>query len=144
MPIVQFHLVADHYPDSAIAALLEEASTFYVDTLYPTLDPRPIERVRAFVSPVPAEHFATGGRLVSLGGTAAPYFTCLSLEGRPVEQLQALLAGFTDLIERHLRCDRATIRGTVVEIAPAFWSIGGVPASQARDTEKALRAGISV
>lgn len=142
MPIVQFHLVADLYSDAAIAALLAEASLFYVETLYPTLDPLPIERVRAFVIPIPPQQFATGGRLVSIGGLPAPYFTCLALEGRPDAQLQALLAGFTDLVERHLRCDRATIRGTVVPVAPALWSIGGVPASEARGAEAALRAGM--
>lgn len=136
MPIVQFHLIEDHYPKASVAALLREASVFYVETLYPSVTPPPIDRVRAFVTPVPAWHWATGGVLVAEGGMAAPYFTCLALTGRPVEQLQALMAGFTDLIARHLGSDRKVIRGTVSQIDPALWSIGGVPASEARATER--------
>src|SRR3546814_12661734 len=78
MPIVQFHLVADQYPDEAVAALLEAASLFYVQALYPTVSPPPLERVRAFATNVPAHRWATGGRLVSDGGTAAPWFTCIA------------------------------------------------------------------
>src|SRR3546814_16571169 len=102
MPIVQFHLVADQYPDEAVAALLEAASLFYVQALYPTVSPPPLERVRAFATNVPAHRWATGGRLVSAGGPAAPWFTCIALEGRPAGQLQALAAGITDLIQRQL------------------------------------------
>ncbi|WP_257557537.1 tautomerase family protein [Sphingobium sp. CFD-2] len=141
MPIVQFHLVADQYPEEAVAALLEAASFFYVQALYPTVSPPPLERVRAFATSVPAHRWATGGRLVSDGAAPAPWFTCIALEGRPTEQLQALAAGFTDLVERHLGCDRSLIRGTVMPVAPALWSIGGVPASEARASEASLRAG---
>lgn len=140
MPIVQFHLVVERYPQAAIAGLLEEATRFYVATLYPDADPPPLERVRAFVSPVPATLWATGGVLVSAGGKPAPYFTCLSLAGRSSEQLVALTTGFTDLIEKHLECERALIRGMVTEILPDHWSIGGKPASLARATEVASRA----
>jgi phenylpyruvate tautomerase PptA (4-oxalocrotonate tautomerase family) len=141
MPIVQFYLVDGQHSDESIGALLVDATYFYVDTLYPDLDPKPIERVRAFVSPVPPQQWATAGQLASDGGALAPYFTCLALAGRPVEQLQDLLAGFTDLVERHLACDRKAIRGQIISIDPAHWSIGGRPASDLRQNEVGLRAG---
>src|SRR3546814_14390556 len=109
MPIVQFHLVADQYPDEAVAALLEAASLFYVQALYPTVSPPPLERVRAFATNVPAHRWATGGRLVRDGGAAAPWFTCIALDGRPAGQLTALAAGFHDIVERHRGWARALL-----------------------------------
>lgn len=141
MPIVTFHLVEGQHSDAAIGQLLVEASQFYCDTLYAGVVPRPIERVRAFVIFVKPQHWATAGELVSAGGSGAPYFTCLALSGRPAAQLQDLLAGFTDLLERHLDCDRGAIRGQVISIDPQHWSIGGNPASAVRHTEATLRAG---
>ncbi len=141
MPIVNFYLVEGSYTDDAIGKLLVESSQFYCDTLYTDVNPRPIERVRAFATFVKPQHWATGGRLVSGGASGAPYFTCLALTGRPVEQLQTLMAGFTDLVEKHLRCDRSAIRGQVIPIDPAHWSIAGKPASEVRSNEARLRAG---
>ena len=140
MPVVQFHLVVERHEDAAMAALLIEASDFYVRTLYPDLVPPPIDRVRAFIVPIAARHMATAGRLVSEGGGLAPYFECLVLTGRPIAQLHALMAGFTDLIVRHLRCDRSMVRGIVTQVSPECWSIGGIPASAARAAEAAMRA----
>lgn len=141
MPIVTFHLVEGEHADEAIGALLIEASHFYCDALYAELVPRPIERVRAFVSFVKPQHWATAGKLASEGAQGAPYFTCLALSGRPVEQLQDLMTGFTNLIEKHLGSDRGGIRGQVISIEPDHWSIGGNPASAARSDEASLRAG---
>lgn len=139
MPVVQFHLVDGRHDDEAIATLLKEASIFYVDTLYPDQDPKPIERARAFATFSLPQHWATGGIPVAEGGLDAPYFTCLTLAGRPVEQLQTLLAGITALIERHLSCPAARIRGRAIPVDPDIWSIGGVPASAARQSEVAAR-----
>lgn len=140
MPIVTFHLVEDAYEQSAVGRLLVEASEFYIDTLYPGVSPRPIERARAFVTFARPQFWATAGKLVSDGGASAPFFTCLALAGRPADQLAQLLSGFTDLVERHLCCDRALIRGQVIEIDPAHWSIGGTVASTVRSGEAQLRA----
>lgn len=141
MPIVQFYLVEGEYEDAAIGALLVESSHFYVDTLYPEADPPPLQRVRAFVTSIPPGHWATGGALVSSGAVPAPYFTCLALAGRRVEQLQQLTAGFTELIVKHLKCDRALVRGTVLEVDPQLWAIGGQPAQAVRAAEIASRSG---
>ena len=141
MPIVNFFLVEGQQSDDSIGSLLVESSHFYCDTLYADVTPRPIERVRAFVTFVRPQHWATAGELVSNGAPGAPYFTCLALSGRPTEQLQNLMQGFTDLVERHLGCDRRSIRGQVILIDPAHWSIGGKPASDVRSNESALRDG---
>jgi phenylpyruvate tautomerase PptA (4-oxalocrotonate tautomerase family) len=140
MPIVQFHLVEGAYSDEAIADLLTEASRAYVRVLYPTVSPSPIERVRAFVAFCAPQYWATAGNLVSQGGTPAPYFTCLAFSGRPQEQLDALMSAFTDLIEQHCECERSLVRGQVISIDPAHWSIGGTAASTVRGSETALRA----
>lgn len=140
MPIVQFHLVEGRQTDEAIGALLQDASRFYAETLYPQISPLPLDRVRAFVTLHRPQHWATAGITAAEGGADAPYFTCLALDGRPVEQLHQLLAGFTDLVERHCHCERAQVRGQVISIAPEHWSIGGVPASTVRAGEAASRA----
>lgn len=140
MPIVQFHLVEGIYPDTAIEALLVDASHAYVQVLYPTINPPPIERVRAFVTFCGPQYWATAGKLISHGGKPAPYFTCLALSGRPQEQLDALMIAFTDLLERHCQCDRGLVRGQVISIEPQHWSIGGTPASAVRGNETQLRA----
>lgn len=139
MPIVNFFLVPGAFDDTSVQRLLKEASLFYVETLYPGMDPLPLDRVRAFVTLISPGHWATAGVPVSDGGEIAPFFTCLALEGRPEEQLQRLMAGFTDLIEEHLGCRRGAVRGQVIAIDPAHWSIGGEPASRTRANETQLR-----
>lgn len=141
MPIVNFYLVPEQYDEAAVQSLLRQSSHFYVETLYPGIDPLPLDRVRAFVTPIFPAYWATAGQLVSEGGEPAPFFTCLTLLGRPDEQLARLLAGFTDLVEQHLRCRRGAIRGQVIPINPAHWSIGGETAGALRGNEAALRSG---
>lgn len=139
MPVVHFHLIEGQHTDDAIGALLVGASHFYAETLYADVTPLPLDRVRAFATFSGPQHWATAGVLISDGGHDAPYFTCLTLAGRPIEQLHRLLAGFTDLIVTHLACERARVRGQVVPLDPVNWSIGGVPASAIRAAEIARR-----
>lgn len=139
MPVMQFHFVASRYPAEAVTALLEQASAFYAAALYPELERPPVERVRAFVSDVAPDLWATGGMTVAQGAAAAPYFTCLSLTGRPPEQHQRMMAGLTELVARHLGCEVAQVRGRLIEIEPGHWFIGGAPASQTRAAEIAAR-----
>lgn len=139
MPIVQFYLADRVHDDAAIGALLRDVSHFYAETFYPGINPLPLDRVRAFVTFVAPTHWATAAVLIEDGGEPAPYFTCLALAGRPDEQLQRLLSGCTDLVERHLGCRRGAIRGQVISIDPAHWSIGGQSASVLRSGEAALR-----
>lgn len=69
------------------------------------------------------------------GGADAPYFTCLTLAGRPLDQLQALLNGVTKLIVDHLGVEQSAVRGRIIPIDPGHWSIGGTVASVARKLE---------
>lgn len=139
MPVAQLYLVSSEYDPAAINALLAEASAFYAAALYPEMEHPPIERVRIFVTDIAPQHWATGGVPVSQGGKAAPYFSCIAMKGRPAERINAMMAGFTDLIVRHLGCDPATVRGRLIEIEPEHWFISGQPASQARAAEVAAR-----
>ncbi|MBT0670119.1 4-oxalocrotonate tautomerase [Novosphingobium profundi] len=140
MPVVQFHLVRDRYPKEAIHALLDDVTEFYAGTLYPEAERPPVERVRAFVNLVEPDMWATGGRLVSEGGPDSPYFTCLVLTGRSIEQHHALIEGFTGRIVKHLGCEKDRVRGQVVPIEPDNWGIAGVPAAVARRAEIEARA----
>lgn len=140
MPIVQFYLVESAHDADAVAALLKEASYFYAETLYPELNPLPLERVRAFVSETPPHLWASAGILVSEGGQPAPYFTCLALAGRPTEQLSRLMTGMTALIVEHLGVERSVVRGMLIPIDPAHWFIGGQSASLARKSEVEARS----
>lgn len=140
MPIVQFHLIDCRHSDEAVGALLRDASAAYVDIFYPDMVPRPIERVRAFATFSAPQHWATAGVLGSEGGADAPYFTCLALQGRPQEQLDALLSAFTDLVAHHLGCAKMNIRGQIIEIDPNHWSIGGSTANVVRQGEASMRS----
>src|SRR3546814_11587066 len=79
--------------------------------------------------------WATGGQPAIDGGTDAPYFTCLTLAGRPSDQHEHLLEGMTALIVKHLKVDRLVVRGRIIPVDPAHWAIGGSVASTARKAE---------
>lgn len=135
MPVLEIHLIEGRHEDAAIYALLRDASSLYVNVLYPDMDPRPIERARAFATLHRDTHWATGGLMAGDGGADAPYFTCLTLAGRPLDQLQALLNGVTKLIVDHLGVEQSAVRGRIIPIDPGHWSIGGTVASVARKLE---------
>jgi phenylpyruvate tautomerase PptA (4-oxalocrotonate tautomerase family) len=139
MPVAQLYLVASEYAPESIAALLAEASSFYAAALYPEMDIPPVDRVRIFITDVASDHWATGGKPVSQGGAAAPYFSCIAMKGRPPERIQAMMAGWTDLVVRHLGCEAKLVRGRLIEIEPEHWYIAGKPASQLRASEIAAR-----
>lgn len=140
MPIIQFHLVSSAYPDSAIDTLLVEASHAFAAGLYPELSPVPVERVRAIVCDIAPRRCAVGGRLVSEGATPAPFFTCLTLVGRPRVQLDRMMQHLTDLVAHHLGCERKLVRGLIIPVQADDWYIAGEPASAARAAELAQRS----
>jgi len=78
--------------------------------------------------------------MASEGGVEAPYFRFVLMEGRPLEQAQRLLAGFTDLLVECLGVDRSHVRGGTWSCSPDRWAIAGVPASLARTAEIEARA----
>ena len=127
MPIIHFHLTEGTATPDQERNLLIEASKFYAEGLQ-----CPIDRVRAFIVPYPRHRVAVAGQMLDDGGAAAPYFEFLVLEGRPLEQRQHLLAGFTDLLVRHLGVDRARVRGHCKRVQPEEWAIGGRAASELR------------
>lgn len=139
MPIIQFHLVCSAYPETAIDTLLIEASHAFAAALYPELTPVPVERVRALVCDIAPRRCAVGGKLVSDGAEPAPFFTCLTLVGRPRAQLDAMMEGLTDLVARHLACERKLVRGLIIPVEADDWYIAGVAASAARAAELAQR-----
>ncbi|KSU61188.1 tautomerase family protein [Gordonia hongkongensis] len=135
MPVAHFHIPVGSASTEQRAALLTAASAAYSRIL-----DSPIERVRAFVVQYDPTDLAVGGQLVADGGSAAPYFTAIVLAGRPPQQRSELLAAFTDLVVEHLDVERSGVRGQIVEVAPENWGIAGVPASDVRASEIALRA----
>jgi 4-oxalocrotonate tautomerase len=137
MPIVHFHLVDGLASPDRERRLLAEASRLYAEILN-----SPVERVRAFIRTYPPGRCAVGGQVVEDGGSGAPYFEFLVLEGRPLDQRQALLAGFTDLLVDLLGVARESVRGQCKRVAPEDWAIGGAPATQVRaDHVRALAEG---
>lgn len=132
MPIVEVHLVEGAHTPDQHAELLTALSARYAEVL-----DSPLPRIRAYLTLHRPEHWATGGQ----AGVEAPYFTAIVLEGRPVEQRQRLLAAFTDVLVDVLGVDRGLVRGRIIRVHPDDWAIAGVPASAARCTEIAARAG---
>jgi 4-oxalocrotonate tautomerase family enzyme len=126
MPIVQVHLLAGEHAPSQVADLLRALTTRYAEVL-----DAPVERIRAFVTEHPPQHWATGGEV----GVEAPYFTALVLADRPVEQRRRLIGAFTDVIAGVLGVDRRLIRGRIEPVDPDDWGIAGIPASAARRSE---------
>lgn len=130
MPILHYHLVEDQYSQAQIERLVLESSTLFAEALG-----SPVDRVRVFAHLHHAGAVAVGGRLVAETDSRAPSFEFVTLEGRPVEERQKLLAGFTRLSVEVLGVDQALVRGACWPVHPDNWGIGGVPASVLRDQE---------
>lgn len=135
MPILHFHLAEGHYAAEQHERLLTEASRFFADVLR-----CPIDRVRAFIHLYRPELTAVGGVPVSREARRAPYFSFIVMEGRPFEERQRLLAGFTDIVVDVLGVERSLVRGGIVPVQAENWSIGGEPGSVKRRDEIAGRA----
>ncbi len=134
MPIVEVHLVEGLHTPAQHAELLRTISVRYAELL-----DAPLDRIRAYLTLHRPEHWATAGEAGS--PRSAPYFTALVLEGRAAEQRRRLLEAFTDLLVDLLGVDRKLVRGRIIQVSPDDWAIGGVPASVARRSEIAARAG---
>lgn len=135
MPILEYHLVENQYSDAQCEQLLLRSSKLYADVLK-----SPIDRVRVVIHLHKPGMAAVAGRLLRQGGTPAPYFHFLVLEGRSLAERHQLLTGFTDLVVDTLGADRSLVRGGCWPIAPENWAIGGMPASVLRAAEVASRA----
>ena len=135
MPIVNFHLVEGLTTPDQDERLLIGACQLYADVLK-----APMERVRAFITPHKATHFAVAGGLVAHNGLHAPYFDFIVLDGRSLEDRHRLMRGFTDLLVDTLGVRRDLVRGSCRRVEPQDWAIGGEPASVIRKEEVAARA----
>lgn len=69
-----------------------------------------------------------------------PFIQMVLMEGRPKEQIHAVMAGITEVVSRATGIDIGRIRVHVAPAQPDTWSIGGVPAAVARAAELAARA----
>lgn len=134
MPILDVHLAEGTYSDAQCERLLIECSRLYAEVLK-----SPMERIRVFIHLHRPQMVAVAGVLLSQGGTQAPYFHFLVLEGRPLEERHRLLTGFTDLVVDILGAERSLVRGGCWPIPPENWCIGGTPASVLRAAELSAR-----
>lgn len=135
MPVVNFHLVEGLATPQQVSDLLKSASQFYCEVLN-----APVDRVRGFITWHAPEHFLVAGQPVTENGLHAPFFDFIVLEGRPIDERQRLLAGFTDIVVRVLGVDRGLVRGRCTRVHPEDWAIGGRPASELRADEVRARA----
>lgn len=135
MPVVNFHLVEGMTSSEQDERLLLGACRLYAEVLGV-----PMMRVRAFITPHWASQFAVAGDVVVNNGLHAPYFDFIVLEGRPLDERQRLLAGFTDLLVDTLGVPRDLVRGSCRRVEPQDWAIGGEPASVLRKDEVDARA----
>ncbi len=134
MPILEYHLTDGQYTDAQCEKLLVESSKLYAKILK-----SPMDRVRVVIHQHKPSMVAVAGVLMNKGGNSAPFFFFLALLGRPVEERQALLTGFTDLVVEILGAERSVVRGGCWTIPPEDWSIGGTPASVLRAAEVKAR-----
>ncbi len=130
MPVLNIHLVQDRFDDATVQRLLLRCSEAFAAGLN-----CPVDRVRVFVTEHRPDFYCVGGKFVSDGAAAAPYFSFMVLEGRSLEDRQNLLRTFTDLIVETLDVPRESVRGGVVPMPAENWSAGGVPASILRQRE---------
>lgn len=135
MPVVNFHLVDGYCSAEQKIRLLKGASQLYSQVLR-----APIERVRAMITLHGADEFAAVGEVTSVHGRHAPFFECIVLEGRPLDERQALLSGFTELLVKVLAVERNLVRGRCIRVEPQDWSIGGQGADVLREQEIRERA----
>lgn len=137
MPVLTLHL-AELHPTPDVRRLVERSARAYADVLG-----SPADRIRVLVHlHDPALTLVGGEFLDEAPQAAAPYFEFVVLAGRPPGQRTLLAEVLADLIVENLGVRRELVRGRAVEVAPADWSIAGVPAGTARATEIAARAAV--
>ena len=133
MPIAHFHLI-DPTPEQQREVLVRGTQA------YAEAFESPVDRIRIFIHTYAPTAAAVGGVPVAEGAPPAPFFNCLAMGGRPIEQQQRAIVAMTDMLEEVLGVDRSIIRGLVTEVNPDTWGIAGEPASKVRAAEIAARA----
>jgi 4-oxalocrotonate tautomerase len=130
MPLINIHLIEGYFSDQQAVELLEQAAGLYSEVLK-----SPVERIRAFITPHAPSHSFVAGDRVSNNRLHAPYFEFIVLDGRPLEERQALLKGFAQLISQILKVELKLVRGHCRRVSPEEWGIGDTPASDLRKAE---------
>jgi 4-oxalocrotonate tautomerase family enzyme len=107
----------------------------------------PKDRLEVWVTEHDPELFGVNGAPAIDGLVTAPLrdveiplVQMTLLEGRPVEQHHALIAGISEVIERVLGTPPGRTRIGITTVRPDSWGIGGRPASVVRAGEIAARA----
>lgn len=135
MPVFNLHLAENQITVEQGRTLLAEVTRFVAGVLG-----APLERIRAGITLHRADLWVVGGVAASDDDEAAPFFTMIALEGRPLAERQRLLQGLTEIVVRITGAPRGRVRGCIWRIHPEDWAIGGVPASVLREAEIRARA----
>jgi 4-oxalocrotonate tautomerase family enzyme len=103
--------------------------------LFAELTESPIDRIRTQVHELPSDSFAVGGVPIAESGEQAPFITLDLLQGRPIEQHDALIEQISALVAEivGVPIDRTRLR--INEVPPGDWGIAGVPAATKRRSE---------
>ncbi len=141
MPSAHIHVLAGH-PRPVLKQLLREASAAFAQAL-----DAPPERLQVWITEVDPELYAIAGEPADevLARTPRaqaeiPLIRMALMEGRSTETLHRVMAALSATTARVLGGDPQRVRVQIDHIHPDRWSIGGVPASQARAAELAARA----
>lgn len=141
MPVANINLLRGHSREVLRQIIVETA-----DVMARVLD-APKDRLIVWITENDLDLWAIGGLPASevladgeRPSLEIPFVQMVLMEGRPKEQLQAVMAGISEVIARATGIDIGRIRVHVAAAQPDTWSIGGVPAAVARAAELAARA----
>lgn len=143
MPVAHINLLRGH-PREALRQIVIETSEVMARVLG-----APKDRLIVWITENDPDLCAIGGVTAAealAGGDRRaleiPFVQMVLMEGRPAEQLHAVMAGITEVIARATGIDAGRIRVHIAPAQPDTWSIGGVPAAVARAAELAERTRI--
>lgn len=141
MPVANINLLRGH-PREVLRQIIVETADVMARLLG-----APKDRLIVWITENDPELWAIGGlpasEVLAEGERRSleiPFVQMVLMEGRPKEQLHAVMAGITEVIARATGSDIGRIRVHVAAAQPDTWSIGGVPAAVARAAELAARA----
>jgi 4-oxalocrotonate tautomerase len=129
MPYLRIELTVG-LPPEARRDLLQRSAEVFAE-----ITESPLDRVRTVLVEVPTDRFAVGGVPIGDSGVQAPFVTIHVLAGRPAEQHQALIERVSAVVAETVDVPIGRVRLLVVEVPPALWGIGGVPAATRRRDE---------
>jgi 4-oxalocrotonate tautomerase family enzyme len=141
MPAAHFNVLKGHSRDQ-LMRLIREASDAMARVLQ-----APKDRLEVWVTEIDPDLWGIHGepasealRSRSLAEVEMPFIQMVLMEGRPKEQLHAIIAELSEITARVLGCNKEVIRVHIASAQPDGWGIGGVPASIRRAEELRARA----